>query len=121
MYITSTLVYGNDDVSVIGTAYLLIYAFMQVVGLFVIHLGLVTFSKRIHAPNRHLLRVNYRLEMVRSLGTKLKLVNCLVAMSARRPYGITYDRFGLVTLATFARFLLIYVKCMMLSYKMAKL
>ncbi|KAH9397366.1 hypothetical protein TYRP_003677 [Tyrophagus putrescentiae] len=107
VYITSTLVYGNDDVSVIGTAYLLIYAFMQVVGLFVIHLGLVTFSKRIHAPNRHLLQINYRLEEVVSksgLGTKLKLVNCLVAMSARRPYGITYDRFGLVTLATFARF-----------------
>lgn len=120
MYITSILVYGNDDVSVIGTAYLLIYAFMQVVGLFVIHLGLVNFSKRIHAPNAHLLRINYRL-VVKSLTTKIKLVNCLVAMSSNKPYGITYNRICLVTLATFARFLLIYVKCMMLSYKMAKL
>lgn len=119
MYILSILIYGNDDVTAIGTAYLVIYTFMQIVGLFVIHIRLVSFSKRMHAPNKYLMKINYRFAKTGKnyLVLKLKMVHCLMAMSSKKLYGITYDKLGLVTMATFAKFLLVYAKFMMMSYK----
>lgn len=49
--------------------------------------------------------------------TKIRFVIFYYLLQCTNPYGVKYGPFGLVTLNTFAKFILLYLKFFLITYK----
>lgn len=112
-----------DSLSFLGQIYLGVYAALQMVALFLIHLYLVGFSRHFHAPSCSLWRLygqTLGTEAFRQIGNfqvRLQIANSIEAFNSKHRYGVTYGKFGLVTLRSFIAFLLLYGKFIMTVYR----
>ncbi len=99
----SMLVFDRRRLTAIGALYMIAYTAIQTVCIFAIQYYFVRFSAHLHAPagllNQLQVKAMTRMGNVR---VRLKVANTMVAFLTTRPYGITYDRFGLVEHKTIA-------------------
>lgn len=80
------------------------FGIQQVVGIFLIHLGVAYFTKQIHHSGKlliHLIVENQH--KVGDFRTKFILGRAIHRIHTKRRYGITYGGFGLITLKTFVQ------------------
>lgn len=90
--------------------FLALNTLLSAICLFVVHFYLVTFSRHFHRPASVLFNKSVvqrprggcwlQLERTRS---RLRLSNLTCALYTKNQYGITYGKFGLVTLQTFSK------------------
>ena len=95
----------------LSQAYLGSYSVLQVVVLFAVHLYFTQFIRRFEAPTYLLMRHSGRQRQVgrahrrddagKHLQLTLQMANSVQTLLTTRPVGMTYDRFGLVTLRAF--------------------
>ena len=89
----------NSNISFIFSS---LYAFHQFLGIFGIHVLVVTLNANLHRPVKrmiHLFVYDRKLKKISNL--KLKIHNYNVAFHTKKKYGITYASFGLITMQSF--------------------
>ena len=96
-------------------------AIFQTVGIIGCHLMLTFYSKSIHKPTTlmysHLIRRQCKSEPNLKPIIQFKFIYLIYMLHTVRRYGITYGPFGLATMETFAKFLILYGKFLMITYK----
>lgn len=112
--------------------FLLAFIVSQMVGIFGVHFILTIYSERIHRPAKvvlfgHLVRAGCTLiYSVRekyissrkvSTSSRIKFAWIISLLHTNNKFGITYGLFGLVTLNTFARFVILFGKFLLITYK----
>lgn len=114
--------------------FMLFFSLAQMFGLFLVHFMLTFYSGRIHRPGKVLLygilvKADYvddgkpqdgekrQLTKV-SLKNRVKFAWLISVLHTNAKFGITYGPCGLVTLNTFARFVILYLKFLLITYKM---
>lgn len=119
-FVVTLLVPG--DMSPLGQIYIVLYASLQMVCLFLMHLYLIDFSKLFHRPGDFLCCIYARRATKKgNLRVRLQLADSTQALHTTRRIGLTYGQFGLVTMRSFITFLLLYGKFLMTVYRMSKL
>lgn len=104
-----------------NSAFLLLYIVHECYCIFGIHLFLALCSTTIHRPAgelMHLMVVNrHRLGRLRA---RLQLSHLIFALHVPWPqrYGFMYGQVGLVTMAAFARYLMMYGRYMIITYRL---
>lgn len=118
LYFVSILLYSSQSISWIGYLYMTTYTVVQLFSLFILHWYLIGFSRRFHAPTLfiHRLSISNR-HHFRSVNSTMKVAHYIAAYHTQQQYGVTYARFGRVTMQTFVRFMLHYCKFVLISYK----
>ncbi|KAI2811551.1 hypothetical protein BLOT_002729 [Blomia tropicalis] len=104
----------NSNISVIFSS---LYAFHQFLGIFGIHVLVVTLNANLHRPVKrmiHLFVHDRKLTKISNL--KLKIHNYNVAFHTKKKYGITYASFGLITMSSFFKYVLLYVEFLLDTY-----
>lgn len=105
----------------LGQIYLLVYASLQMVAFFIMHLCLVAYSAHFHAPVKRLLSIyTATLHRVGNLRWRMQMMHTIGHFHTSRRYGVTYGHFGLVTLRSFFTFLLLYGKLIMTVYRLIR-
>ncbi len=121
VYFVSILLYSSQNISFIGRLYMGVYTAVQLFSLFILHWYLLGFSQRFHAPAllvHQLTITSYKINSCsKSLSFLVKVAHYFSAYHTAQQYGVTYARFGRVTMQTFVRFLLHYCKFVLISYK----
>ncbi len=121
VYFVSILLYSSQNISLIGRLYMGVYTAVQLFSLFILHWYLLGFSQRFHAPAllvHQLTITSYKINSCsKSLSFLVKVAHYFSAYHTAQQYGVTYARFGRVTMQTFVRFLLHYCKFVLISYK----
>nr|XP_046909405.1 uncharacterized protein LOC124490883 [Dermatophagoides farinae] len=110
---------------------LIISVFLQeCFGIFWIHYICTKYSKRIHYSIglRHLLGLTTATTMIQttkipssfssSLSMQWKLMDYIEKFHTKKRYGFSYGKYGAIDISSFIRFLLIYCKMLMMTYKM---
>ncbi len=102
---------SSEPLPLLSQAYLGSYSVLQVVVLFAVHLYFTQFIRRFEAPTYLLMRHSGRQRQVgrahrrddagKHLQLTLQVANSVQTLLTTRPVGMTYDRFGLVTLRAF--------------------
>ena len=104
-----TFVFSN----VIIFQYLFIFGF---------HLVAASYTSRIHKCRKLLFHWSAKLgnenNGIMSIGSKIRLLNYTIKFHCKRRYGILYGRYGLMTLMSFVKFILIYTQFIMYSYQL---
>ena len=105
-YLMIFVLFTDADPSV-KMANLLVLAIQWLV-VFILHLGIVLFNRKITEPNRHLIRLavhrNYRSILRPGLNRlDIKLNHYIQAFHTKKNYGITYHKYGRVSLMSFLK------------------
>lgn len=120
VYFVSILVYNNNEsTSLLGSLYMTTYTVLQLFSLFILHWYLITISDHFHKPILLLLRLSiFHRQKFKNFIFKIKVDNFIAAFYPKdNLYGVTYARFGRVTMQTFVKFLLLWCKFLMITYK----
>lgn len=104
-YFVNTLFYNFDQLSTLGALYLSTYTLMQMSCLLFLHFFFTRFSTQFHAPSYllHTVAVVGCMHRMGNVRLRLRMAGLISAFLNVRLYGITYDRFGLVTMRTFVK------------------
>lgn len=115
--------------------FLLAFIVGQMVGTFLVHFILAFYSKRVHRPAKvllygHLVRApDYSFLQVSKkakakvgvdLRTRVTFAWIISVLHTTNQFGITYGSCGLVTMSTFAKFVILFGKFLLITYKMTK-
>ena len=102
----------------------LIIAFFIVgegLGIFLIHFTMAKYSKQIHKPGKILLcKLARNQHSNLNIVSRIRFVNLIGLLHTQRQYGITYGPLGLITMNTFAKFMILYGKFVLITYKLYK-
>ncbi|KAH9408396.1 hypothetical protein TYRP_012069, partial [Tyrophagus putrescentiae] len=114
IFFVCTLIFNNGQTTVIGALYMFVYSIVQVLCIFAVQYYFVQFSRNFHAPSYLLNRLQIRrMHRMGNLRMRFQMANFVNAFLSVHLYGITYDRFGLVTMKALVLFLLLYFKGIM--------
>ena len=99
IFFVCTLIFNNGQTTVIGALYMFVYSIVQVLCIFAVQYYFVQFSRNFHAPSYLLNRLQIRrMHRMGNLRMRFQMANFVNAFLSVHLYGITYDRFGLVTM-----------------------
>lgn len=146
IYCSSTLAYNLQErkLQFIGYLYLHMYVSIQFFIFFILHYYFIQFSRQLRVASQLVVSLCGRQSIVKRKirkfkenkklkenteikyfcysshlhRMKLEIANFIVAFHRQKIYGVTYDKNSLVTMATFVKFFLLYVKCLLITYKM---
>ena len=100
------ILFFSTTLNIFGAIYLSTYAVIQMLAIFGLHYALIKISPALHGPSYLLFKLySGGNVMITGGDTKwnLKLAFWIEAMNGDNRYGVTYDRFGRVTMGTFSQ------------------
>ena len=93
---------NNNTKFNISFTFVLLYAFHQLLGIFGIHVLVVTLNKNLHRPVKRMIHLSiHDRKLTKISRLKMKIHNYNVAFHTKKKYGITYASFGLITMSSF--------------------
>src|SRR5699024_490504 len=99
-FFVSTLIHGS--ISGFTSLFIGFYAFSQLWCIFVIHLLIANFNRKIHAPSRLFIRLNMYNKLV-NRKYRIKLDNYIHAFHTGKRYGFTYYTMGRISVFSFVK------------------
>ncbi|XP_075675676.1 uncharacterized protein LOC113790889 [Dermatophagoides pteronyssinus] len=91
--------------------------------IFVFHYIAIRFGHYLHLPSKYLINHYYKYSYLNckiNFRNRLQFSDWLEKFHTKQRYGLTYGRTNLITMTTFVRFILFYVKFTMIAYKLIR-
>ena len=90
--------------SMVSFTFNLIYAIHQLVGIFGVHVLIVTLNANLHRPVKRTIHLSiHDRKLAKMSRLKLKIHNYNAAFHTKKKYGISYASFGLITMSSFLK------------------
>ena len=94
----------DDTLNSMISFLILLYVLNQFIGLFGIHILVVTLNANIHKTSKRMIHLSiHDRKFFKFSRMKLKVHNYNVAFHTSKKYGITYSSFGLISFSSFAK------------------
>ncbi|KAI2804968.1 hypothetical protein BLOT_003957 [Blomia tropicalis] len=108
---------NNNFDSMVFFTFNLIYAIQQLPCLFGVHVLIVTLNANLHRPVKRMIHLSiHDRKLVKMSRLKLKIHNYNVAFHTKKKYGISYASFGLITMSSFLKYILLYEEYLMFNF-----
>ncbi|KAI2799945.1 hypothetical protein BLOT_012156 [Blomia tropicalis] len=112
----ASLLNNNFD-SMVFFTFNLIFAIQQLPCLFGVHVLIVTLNANLHRPVKRMIHLSIHDRKLAKMSTlKLKIHNYNAAFHTKKKYGISYASFGLITMSSFLKYLLLYGEYLMFNF-----
>jgi len=80
------------------------FTLQQMVGIFLIHFVVATFTNKLHKPSTLLCSIMVHKQWkVGNFGARFRLVSTIYRLHTKMQYGLTYGAFGLITVQSFTK------------------
>lgn len=115
------IILATRETSLGSNSAVLILLIQGLLGCVPIHLAAAQLTRRLHAPAKALITLSAATgHRMGNLRARIALHLAIVKLATGKKYGFTYGPFGLITLSSFGKCMLLYGECLMYAYKLIK-